>query len=396
MARTIFFLIDGLADKGINTPLQSAKKVNISKLLNKSFLTQIFPLSKKDWPETGEGSVTPLANLGILGYKNLKKIKRGPLEAIGSGIKFKNGYLALRVDFSTVDKNLKVINRRAGRNTYGLDKLTEDINSLSFDVPFYLKRVYGHRGVLIFKKHLSANIKDSDPYQINKKVVEITTTVKNPLSLKTAKLVQEFLNKTYLFLENHPINKKRQKLGIPKANYLLTREAGNSLPKLKNFFKKFKIKNGLVIAENGAFKGTCKLAGFKEETVFEIKDIKKRYKFYKKKILENEKKYNLIYLHLKEADEASHDKNFLKKKWYIEFFDKWFGELMTNLKSNPSFIITCDHITDSKTGKHLWGPVPLIIINNPNFKSNLPKEFSEKEAKRYKKILGVENLWRNI
>jgi len=396
MARTIFFLIDGLADKGFNTPLKNAKTPNISKLLNKSFLSQILPLSKKEWPKTGEGSVTPLANLGILGYKNLKNVKRGPLEAIGSNVKFKNGHLALRVDFATVDKNLKVLDRRAGRNTYGLDIVSKEINFLKFKVPFYFKRIYGHRGVLIFKKNLSSHIKDSDPYQINKKVIKVSALKNDFLSLKTAELVEEFLKSAHLFLNNHPINKKREKLKIPKANYLLTREAGNFLPKLNNFFKTFKIKNGLVIAENGAFKGTCKLAGFKEETVPEIKDFKTRYKFYKNKILENEKKYILIYLHLKEADEASHDKNFFKKKEYIEFFDKWFGDLIKKLQTNPSFIITCDHLTDSKSGKHLWGPVPILVINNPNFESNHPKEFSEREAEKFKKIMKVENLWLNL
>lgn len=392
----IFFLIDGLGDKGRNTPLKLAKKPNINSLSNKSFLGQILPLSFKDWPKQGEGSVTPLANLGILGYKNLKNIKRGPLEAVGSGIKLKKEHLALRVDFASVDKNLVVLDRRAQRNTYGLDILEKEINKLSFKVPFYFQRVYGHRGVLIFKKNLSFYISDSDPYKINVKAKKIKALKKDKLSIYTAQVIQEFLNLTHKFLDSHPINLEREKLGILKANYLLIREAGKLNFKLENFFKKYKIKNGLAVAEKGAFLGSCLLVGFKPLIIPEIKNIEERYKFYKKVILENIEKYKLIYLHLKEADEASHDKNFEKKKNYFEFFDSWFGDLMKNLPQNVSFVITGDHITDTQTGKHKFGFVPILIINHPHFPSNNPKDFSEEEVKRKKEIIKSDNLWKKL
>ena len=119
MARVIFFLIDGLGDPGTITPLKLAKKPNINKLLKDSFLANFEIFEKNEWPKEGYASLTGLANLKILGYKKVK-VKRGPLEALGSDIDFENGNLALRVDFATVDKNLKVIDRRAGRNIFGL------------------------------------------------------------------------------------------------------------------------------------------------------------------------------------------------------------------------------------------------------------------------------------
>jgi 2,3-bisphosphoglycerate-independent phosphoglycerate mutase len=286
MARVIFFLIDGLADPGVKTPLKLAKKPNINKLLKNSFLANFEIFEKRDWPKEGYASLTGLANLKILGYKNLK-VKRGPLEAIGSDIDFENGNLALRVDFATVDKNLKVIDRRAGRNTFGFSELERAINEILFDIPFHFHRTYGHRGVLIFKEKLSPFISDSDPLEKNKKVKKIKALKKDPLTKKTAKIVQKFLEEAHYVLENHPINKEREKRKILKANYLLTREAGNSLPKLENFFKKYNLKNGLVIAENGVVKGGCKLAGFDALTLPEIENIKQRYNFYQKGIFEN-------------------------------------------------------------------------------------------------------------
>jgi len=396
MARVIFFLIDGLADPAIatkqETPLRLAKKPNIDYLLKNSFLANFEIFKKNDWPKYGSASLTGLANLKILGYK-IKNIKRGPLEAIGSDINLENNYLALRVDFATIDKNLNIIDRRAGRNTFGLQELEKAINKILFDIPFHFHRTYGHRGVLIFKEKLSPFISDSDPLEKNKKVKKIKALKKDFLSKKTAKVVQNFLDQAYYVLDNHPINGERAKRKILKANYLLTREAGNNLPKLKNFFKKYNLKNGLVIAENGAVKGGCKLVGFKALTLPENEDLNKRYDFYQKGILDNFLKYDLIYLHLKEADEASHDQNFQKKKEFFEFFDKWFIKIYKRFPQ-IKYIITGDHITDTKTGKHAFGSLPILIINHRE--KNYPKEFSEISAKKEKIKLKPENLWHNI
>jgi 2,3-bisphosphoglycerate-independent phosphoglycerate mutase len=392
MARVIFFLIDGLGDPGINTPLKLAKKPNINGLLKNSFLANFEIFNRKEWPQKGYASLTGLANLKILGYKNLK-VKRGPLEAIGSDIDFENGNLALRVDFATVDKNLKVIDRRAGRNTFGLSELERAINEILFDIPFHFHRTYGHRGVLIFKDRLSPFVSDSDPLEKNKKVKKIKALKKDSLTKKTAEIVQKFLESAHYVLESHPVNKEREKRKILKANYLLTREAGNSLPKLENFFKKYNLTNGLVIAENGVVKGGCKLAGFDALTLPEIENIKQRYNFYQKGIFENFNKYDLIYLHLKEADEASHDKNFKKKKEFFEFFDSWFVKIYKKFPQ-VKYVITGDHLTNTKTGKHTFGNLPILIINHKE--KNHPKEFSEIEAKKKKIKLKPENLWYDI
>lgn len=388
MARVIFLLIDGLADKASSkTPLKLAQKPNIQKLLKKSFLAEFYPLTKKDWPKFGSASITGLANLNILGYQiSPQEVKRGPLEAIGSDIDYQNGELALRVDFATVDENLRVIDRRAGRNIFGFYEFEKAINALNFEIPFHFHRTYGHRAVLIFKTKLSPWISDSDPLKTDAKVKKIKPLKNDSLSKKTAKIVQKFLDETHYLLDNHPFNNLRKERGILKANYLLTREAGNSLPKLKKCFK-----NSLVIAENGVVKGGCLLAGFEALTLPEIENLNQRYQFLKKAIIDNFPKYNLIYLHLKEADEASHDKNFQKKKEFFEFFDKWLNSLIKNLPKETIFVITGDHITSAQTGKHLYGPLPILIINHPT--PNQPKEFSELEAKKKKIKIEPKELW---
>jgi 2,3-bisphosphoglycerate-independent phosphoglycerate mutase len=380
MKKIFFFLIDGLADKGKETALRKAKKRFIDSILDRSFLSYIYPLPKEYWPKYGEVSVSGLANLSLLGYKiSPEKFKRGVYEAIGSKIKFKNGWLAARINFATVDENLKVVDRRAGRNTYGLDILVAELNKkIKIRVPFKIYHTLGHRGVLIIKSKLSDKISENDPFDIGKKIKKIKPLDNSHLTKKTAEILNNFLEQAYQILKNHPINLERQKMYLLPANYLLFREPGNKILKLKNFFEKYEFKNGCVLATNGVDKGTCLAVGFKEFTLREAQDIDEEMRvIYQTLQAIVKKNYQIIYIHLKKADEAAHDKNFEKKKYFFEKFDLLLQNVFT-ANPNEIFVITGDHITSVLTGKHQFGPVPLLIINS-SIKNN-PKEFSESEA----------------
>ncbi|MGC8981593.1 MAG: hypothetical protein ACP5JU_01435 [Minisyncoccia bacterium] len=390
MKKTIFFLIDGLADSFKNSPLRLANKKFIDSKLKESFLGYLLPTSKRYWRnKSNEASISGIATLSLLGYKIKNNFKRGPYEAIGNDIFYKNGWLALRVDFATVDKNLKVLDRRAGRNDYGLYDLTKSINKVKFEIPFKLYHTTLHRGVLIFRKKLSDKISDSDPYENDKKVRKIRALKNDKLSIYTANILQRFLDKAYKILDKNKINLEREKKNIPKANYLLTRQAGNRILKFENFFKKNKIKNGILISEKGVVVGVCKILGFKIDNIKEAKSIKEELKFAKDKILKNYKKFELVLVHLKKGDEAGHDKDFYKKKRFFEEFDMFLRDIYKDIKDSK-IVITGDHITDVRIGKHLYGPVPILIIDSKL--KNYPKEFSEKEALKYK----VKNIWKII
>ena len=392
--KTIFFLVDGIADfPTSNSPLRVSQKPFLNYLIKnkKAFLTYIFPLEKKYWPKYGEFSVSGLANLGILGYKIKPDIfKRGPYEALGSGIKYKNGWLAFRINFASVDSNLKVIDRRIGRNTYGLEILERDINKIKFKTPFIFKRTIGHRGVLIFKDSLSDKITFNDPLGNGKKVKKIKPLSNNKLAFKTAEILNNFLLKVYELLKDHPINKKRIQKNILPANYILLREGGVKVLKLKNFFQRFKFKNGVVLSALGVDLGTSISVGFKKYVLPESNTINDEFKNILLALNKVMNKYELIYVHVKKADEAAHDKNFQKKKEFFEKFDAFLAKIYND---KIKYAITGDHITSVKTGKHAFGPVPLLIVNS--FLVNNPQEFSEKEAIKMGKFFAFNaQIWK--
>ncbi|GIW65594.1 MAG: phosphoglycerate mutase [Candidatus Parcubacteria bacterium] len=394
MRKIIFILIDGLADIATkNTPLRLASKIFLDSLKGRIHLSYIYPLKKEYWPKGGNYSVSGLANFHLLGYKlKIKQFKRGPYEAIGSNIKFKNGWLAFRVNFATVDEKSYVIDRRAGRNIYGLEKLTKEINSIKFKIPFELYHIAGHRGVLIFKTKLSENISENDPYKTNLRIKKIKPSKKDYLSKKTAELINNFLEIAYEKIKISKINLERQKRNILPANYLLIREPGNKILKLKNFFRKYSFKNGLIIATNGVDKGTCLSVGFKKYDLNYPNSIINELNNLTKAIFNLGDKYQLLYCHLKKADELSHDKNFNGKKEFFEKFDDFLKKIFAKFK-NDIFVITGDHITNTQSGEHMFGPVPLIIINSNLI--NKPKEISEIEAiKLGEYFKNTNDLWK--
>jgi len=376
--KVIFLVIDGLADQPINnkTPLSEARKPNLNYFARNGMLGQIIPVKKSFWGELTRTSVSHLANIGLLGYDQKKfKMKRGPLEAVGANIPYKEGHLAIRCNFATVDKELIVLDRRAGRNFLGLDELARYVNeNVKIGAKFVFMRTYGHRCALIIKEKLSDKITDSDPLENGKKVRKVKALV--PEAEKSAKLVQSFINKAREIIEFHPANEKRIKNGIPPANYIITREAGNFIQTLPNFQKKYKLKP-VCIAENGVMKATCLLAGFNAITVPELKPLQSL-KFIFNAIKDALVEYDFVYAHVKGVDEAAHDGDFHKKREMIERVDEHLEDFRG---FDGIIVVTCDHITSCKTRRHEYGAVPVLVYGVGRDSTQTFDEFEAKKGK---------------
>ena len=111
--KILFIIIDGLGDQpikelGNKTPLEAARTPNLDFLAKNGIcgLIESFRFPKEKVP-TSEGS-----HIGLFGYQNYF-LGRGPYEAAGIGMKMKQGDVALRVNFGTVNNTFKVIDRRA-------------------------------------------------------------------------------------------------------------------------------------------------------------------------------------------------------------------------------------------------------------------------------------------
>ncbi|MCS7123488.1 MAG: hypothetical protein RMJ17_02875 [Candidatus Aenigmarchaeota archaeon] len=384
---TVFFLLDGLSDEIVNnkTPLREANKENINYISKRSFLGKFRIIEK--WDESYGKSVSHLALLRIFGYEEI--IGRGALEVIGNDMPFENGNLALRGNFSTVEKDI-LIDRRAERNLLNLDNLIEEVKeNVDIKFSYQIKRGYAHRVAFLLKGNHSKNISynDVDVGEKIKRILPLDTT-----SVVTAKILQDFVDKSFSILDKSKFNEERERNGIKKANYFIFRNGENYLPRLKKKFKK----DSLAIVENGVVKGCCILAGFKILTVPEIIssnkiDHEKTIEYVFKNIEENLDKFKFIFTHLKAFDEASHDKNFELKKHYIEVFDKNIGKL---IDKDLKIVITTDHSTSSLNGKHIFSEVPLLIYGIK--KRSSVKMFDEISISKLRNTISPKQLWRLI
>src|SRR3972149_11950357 len=111
----VFVILDGVADLpcsvlGEKTPLESAKTPHLDEIAKKSRIDYCFTVKEGIAPESSAAVVS------LLGY-DPNFAPRGPIEARGLGIKLKNGDLAMRCNFATINDltNLNILDIRTDR-----------------------------------------------------------------------------------------------------------------------------------------------------------------------------------------------------------------------------------------------------------------------------------------
>jgi len=206
----------------------------------------------------------------------------------------------------------------------------------------------------------------------------------------TANIVNEFLEKVYETLKDHPINKDRIKRGLLPANYLLLRGGGIEKPKLKQYRKWVSL--GYMPLEIGFSKlsgmevfsfGYPKLKnldaynnlwdGLKDACNNSIKMIKK-----------HQKKYDYAYIHIKETDLPGHDNKPFEKRDMLEYIDKTLFKFLKGFAppNKIKVVVTGDHSTPCKLKTHSADPVPVLLYNDsiprPNPFANIISRVNEK------------------
>jgi 2,3-bisphosphoglycerate-independent phosphoglycerate mutase len=402
--RLIYVVIDGMGDLPIEdlsgkTPLEFAETPNMDFLAGRGRLGLMYTVGKGVAPESDA------AVISILGYDPYKyHVGRGPLEAYGAGLDMQDGYLALRCNFATLGKDGRIIDRRAGRNltTWEASELAEAVNRLvkleSHPAEFEFKNTLGHRGVLVIKsrfKPLSGKISNTDPaYErvaglgVVKTDVQMVLEECKPLedteaARVSAMLVNEFVRKSHEILEQHEVNKKREAEGKLKANVILTRDAGDQLPRFFNINEHYAVRF-TCLADMPVERGIARLAGMH---LVEIPppsgDLKHDCLIRAEKLLSVLDVFDCFYIHIKGPDEPGHDGDFMLKTETIATIDKYFfGKILPKISLDETVIcITADHSTPCKLKSHSDDPVPLLISGG-KIGSDGIKRFSEKECLR--------------
>ena len=359
--KAVLIVVDGLGDRAVKdgkTPLQLAKKPHLDELTKEGSTGLMNTLGVGVIP----GSDT--AHLAILGYDPAVYYKgRGPFEALGVGFDLKEGDVAFRCNFATVDDSFRVVDRRAGRLKDEGPELAKSLQNLEIEgVEVIFLPSTEHRGTLILRgEGISAAVSDTDPHS-----AEIIPPLQSmPLggddaARRTARIVNKMVRRSYDLLSSHPLNKERQKRGKLPANVLLTRGAG-IFQKVKSIKEKYGF-TSCCIAGSALYKGVARYAGMK---ILSVKgatgrvdtDVRAKAEAARKAL----KQFDFVFLHIKGADNASHDGNLEAKLLMIEKLD-----LLVSILSQEKacLVITADHSTPICVKRHSSDPVPVLVYGD--------------------------------
>jgi 2,3-bisphosphoglycerate-independent phosphoglycerate mutase len=386
-----------IKELGGETPLGAADTPNMDSLAKTGKTGLMYTVSKGIAPESDVGVIS------ILGYDPFAyETGRGILEAVGAGIPVKDGDLALRCNFATLGKRKQIIDRRAGRDLTAEEaselsqSINEHITLESYPANFDFISTIGHRAVLVIRSEanpLSDKITNTDPAYTKIGGIGVAESNARMLLKKcrpmdksnaakaSAALVNEFVQKSYAILGSHETNKRREAKGELKANVILTRDAGCSLPNLFKINERYRVRFA-CLADMPVERGIAKLAGM---SLIDLpppsKNLKDDSLLRVRKLLEILPLYDCVYIHIKNPDEPGHDGNFRLKKHLIELIDEhFFGELLQRINLSEFLIcITADHSTPCALRAHSDDPVPVLISGDRMRGDNVSK-FSENEC----------------
>ena len=398
--KIIYVLLDGVGDLphpdiDNKSPLEAAQTPNLDKLAENGKMGEVISVGKGIAPESD------IAVFNMLGYKfqHSDYAGRGVIEAIGIGIDFKDGDLALRGNFATLDEKDIIIDRRAGRHiekedAVGVSKELE--NKLRFSNPFsevVVAPTIGHRVVVrIRDEHpLSSNISNTDPAYSRVDGMGIAKAVGDFLKIErclpldntdsaslTADLVNEFSEKSLKILKESEINKIRNKQNKKLLNSILLRDAGNKYPNVQPINEKYSM-NFSCIVDMPVEVGISNVLQMNAFNAGGLTDYEEKAMVAAKSMITE----NAMYVHLKGPDEFGHDGDAIGKMKNIEEIDqRFFGTLLENIDSEKVVVmISADHSTPCINKGHSDHPVPLLISGG-KIKNDGSERFTESDGKK--------------
>ncbi len=397
----VYVLLDGVGDLPHpdldgKTPLEAANTPTLDKIAKNGSIGEVISVGKGIAPESD------IAVFNMLGYKfhHLDYAGRGVIEAIGVGIDFKDGDLALRGNFSTLNDEGVIIDRRAGRQIEKEDaqEIAKEIeNKIKFLQPnssVVVAPTIGHRVTVRIRSEgitLSSEITNTDPAYARVDGMGVAKAVGDymriekclPLeesesSKSSANLVNEFTEQSLKIMKESLVNQKRGDANQKKLSCILLRDAGNKYPNVTPINEKYSMKFSCIVdmpVELGISE-VLKMQAFEAGGLTDYEEKAR----VAAKAMETQ---NAIYVHLKGPDEFGHDGDAIGKMKNIEEIDqRFFKTLLENIDSSKvAIIISADHSTPCINKGHSDDPVP-VLVSGDFIKNDGTTRMTEDQAKK--------------
>ncbi len=398
MHKLLYVCLDGLGDDPVaefdgRTPLEAASTPFLDSLAAGGREGLVHTVGKGIAPESD------IAVFAILGYDPAEEHPgRGVVEAVGSGMAFEDGDLAHRINFATADGE-RILDRRVGRDlpTREAQALADEVHA-KLTLPrasFELQATVEHRGALVVRSlegSLSAAISNSDPAyakignlgvareSFQNRIVRSEPLDDTPEARRAADLTNEFVQASARILDASEINVRRRAEGRLPANLLLTRDAGDHVPKFQPIKERFGPEWGCFV-EMAVERGIALLLGMGEVPAPSLPDPTERYAAWASMAAEALEGYDALYVHIKGPDIPAHDGRAEEKRSVIEEIDTaFFGEILPEIDPGRTLVaVTADHATSCARKAHTDDPVPLVVAG-PGVSPDAVNVFTERAA----------------
>jgi 2,3-bisphosphoglycerate-independent phosphoglycerate mutase len=367
-SKILFIVLDGVGglprQAGGPTELAAAQTPNLDALAKRSMLGLQYPVAPGIAPGSGPG------HLSLFGYDPIQyQVGRGALSAIGIGAEFRDGDVAVRGNFATLDASGRVVDRRAGRpsneeNVRVVGKLQAAIREIGgVGVRFYTESE--HRFVVILSgAELGEKVSDTDPQKTGVEPSQAHPhDPTDAASARTAAVLNALSARIREVLSSEPTINGALFRGISER------------PRFPSMQQIYKL-NPACVASYPMYKGVASLVGMRVLEVAGEEDAPEG----KVKALQTHwAEHDFFYLHFKKTDSTGEDGNFDEKVRKVELFDRLLPELLA-LKPDV-LVITGDHSTPSVLKAHSWHPVP-VLLHGPYLRNDPAQRFTEDEAAR--------------
>lgn len=399
----IYVLLDGIGDlphpdlEGM-TPLSHAKTPNLDRLARNGTIGEVISVGKGIAPQSD------IAVFNMLGYKfvNSEYVGRGVIESIGIGIDFKSGDLALRGNFSTVNDERVITDRRAGRKIEREDavaisrEIEEKIRFSNPKASVAVSPTIGHRVIVRIRcdgQHLSSDVSNTDPAYARIDGMGVAKAVGDYLKIErclplnesseaklSASLINEFTDQSLAIMKQSEVNRQRASQGKKLLNSILLRDAGNKFPDVMPINTLHGM-NFSCIVDMPVEIGIANVLKMKTFNAGGLTDYEEKARV-AAKAMETQ---NAIYVHIKGPDEFGHDGDAIGKMKNIEEIDtRFFGTLLGLIDtSKVAVVISGDHSTPCINKGHSDDPVP-VLISGDMVKKDGTTRFTEEQAKKGK------------
>jgi 2,3-bisphosphoglycerate-independent phosphoglycerate mutase len=361
--KIVLLVLDGLgglpdAETG-RTELETARTPNLDRLAGRSALGLLEPVGRGITPGSGPG------HLGLFGYEPLRwSIGRGVLSALGVGFDLREGDVAVRLNFATVDADGLVTDRRAGRpsdeeNQRLVAKLQAGVASPEAGIDLFFVGEKEHRAVLILRgPNLSAALSDTDPQETGAPPLHVRPLADGAET--SARVVQAVLTEAQRVLADES-----------RANAILARGFA-AYERYPSMADRFRLRSR-AIARYPMYGGVARLLGM------DVLPIPASDEASIEALATDFDQYDFHFVHFKAVDSRGEDGDFAAKVAAIEAIDQLIPRV--EALGPDVLVVTGDHSTPSRLKAHSWHPVP-VLLASPWTRPEEGATFGERSCRR--------------